>query len=78
MGDDQGAASGERWQRTIYVDTSHQERTIYFDDLTPVGQTHTPLPVVAAVRSVLLVVDATNAKPGDSGRIWIRRAELQR
>ena len=78
MGDDQGAASGERWQRTLYVDTSHQERTIYFDDLTPVGATHTPLPVFAAVRSVLLVVDATNSKPGDSGRIWIRRAEFQR
>jgi hypothetical protein len=78
MGDDQGAASGERWQRTLYVDTSHQERTIDFDDLTPVGETHTPLPVFSAVRSVLLVVDATNTRPGDSGRIWIRRAELQR
>jgi hypothetical protein len=78
MGGDQGAASGERWQRTLYVDTSHQERTIYFDDLTPVGETHTALPVFSAVRSVLLVVDATNTKAGDSGRIWIKRAELQR
>lgn len=78
MGDDQGEASGERWQRSLYVDTSDQERTIYFDDLMPVGETHTFRPVFPAIRSVLLVVDATNTRPGDSGRIWIKRAELQR
>ena len=78
MGEDQGEASSERWQRTLYVDTTHKERTIYFDDLTPVGDTHTPMPVFPAIRSLLLVIDATNTTPGDSGRIWIRRAELQR
>ena len=77
MGDDQGAASRERWQRSLYVDTSDQERTIHFDDLTPVGETHTFRPVFAAIRSLLFVVDATNTKPGESGRIWIKRAELQ-
>jgi len=77
-GDDQGEAAGERWQRSVYVDTSEQERTIYFDDLMPVGETHTPGPVFAAIRSMLLVVDATNTRPGDSGRIWIKKAELQR
>ena len=78
MGTDQGEASLERWQRTFYVDTTAQERTIYFDDLTPVGETHTALPVFPDIRTVLLVVDATNTKAGDSGRIWIKRAELQR
>ena len=46
-GDDQGEASRERWQRSVYVDTSDQERTVYFDDLTPVGETHTLRPVLA-------------------------------
>jgi hypothetical protein len=78
MGDDQGEASRERWQRSLYVDTSDEERTIHFDDLMPVGETHSFRPVFPAIRSVLLVVDATNTKPGDSGRIWIKKAELQR
>ena len=78
MGEDQGAASGERWQRSFYVDTAAQERTIYFDELLPVGETHTFRPAFPGVRSVLLVVDATNTKPGDSGRIWIKKAEFQR
>ncbi len=39
-GDDQGPASRERWKRTVYVDASAQERTVFFDDLTPVGETH--------------------------------------
>jgi hypothetical protein len=77
-GEDQGDASRERWQRTIYVDTTDQERTIYFNELMPVGETHTFKPVFASIRSILFVVDATNTKPGDSGRIWIKRAELQR
>ena len=72
MGDDQGEASRERWQRSVYVDTADQERTIYFDDLMPVGETHTSRPVFPAIRSMLFVVDTTNTKPGDSGRIWIK------
>jgi hypothetical protein len=77
-GEDQGEASRERWQRTLYVDTTDQERTIYFDDMMPVGETHTFKPVFNSIRTILFVVDATNTKPGDSGRIWIKRADLQR
>jgi hypothetical protein len=77
-GDDQGDASNERWTRSVYVDTVAQERTIYFDDLMPVGHTHTFKPVFPSIRSILFVVDATNTKMGDSGRVWIRTAELQR
>jgi hypothetical protein len=77
IGEGQGEASGERWQRSIYVGTTDEERTIYFDDLMPVGDTHTFRPVFPDIRSMLVVVDATNTKPGDSGRIWIKRAELQ-
>ncbi|MCU1383396.1 MAG: hypothetical protein JWL71_2093 [Acidobacteria bacterium] len=77
-GDDQGPAARERWKRTVYVDVSTQERTIFFDDLTPVGETHTFAPNFAGVRTILFVVDATNTKLGDSGRIWIRNATLGR
>jgi hypothetical protein len=74
----EGEAAGERWQRSVYVDTVEQERTVRFDDLMPVGQTHTFRPPFDTVRSLLFVVDMTHAQPGDSGRIWIRRAGLQK
>ena len=77
-GDDQGAAASERWKRTVYVDVSAQERTIFFDDLRPVGATHTPLPVLDGIRTILFVIDATNTKLGDSARVWIRKATLER
>lgn len=77
-GDDQGEASRERWKRTVYVDTTAQERTIYFDDLMPVGETHTFRPIFGGIRSILFVVDATNTKMGDSGRIWVKKAALEK
>ena len=78
MGDDQGPSSRERWKRTVYADLTAQEHTIYFDDLMPVGDTHTPAPNFSGVRSILFVVDATNTKMGDSARIWLKRAALEK
>jgi predicted metal-dependent phosphoesterase TrpH len=75
---DAGDAAGERWQRSVYVDTYDQERTVYFDDVTPVGVTHTVRPPLDLVRHVLFVIDRTNAKPGASGRVWIKRVALQK
>ena len=77
-GDDQGPASRERWKRTVYVDASAQDRTIFFDDLMPVGETHTVRPIADGIRTILFVVDATNTKLGDSARIWIKKAALER
>jgi hypothetical protein len=72
------AENGERWQRSVPLDTVDAERTVYVDDVTPVGQTGSRRPPLAAVRSILLVVDTTNTKPGSSGRIWIKQAALQK
>ena len=52
-GDDQGPAARERWKRTVYADVSAQERTIFFDDLTPVGETHMFAPILAGIRTIL-------------------------
>lgn len=70
--------AGERWQRSVYVEPFNQERTVYFDDLTPIGATRTGKPAADEVRSILFVVDTTNTKPGSSGRLWIKAAALQR
>ncbi len=73
-----GEAAGERWQRSVFLDTAEQDHTVYFEDVMPVGETHTFRPPLAAVRSMLFVIDTTNTKPGASGRIWIKRAALQK
>jgi hypothetical protein len=46
--------------------------------MMPVGQTRTFKPELAAVRSLLFVVDTTNTRPGASGRIWIKSAALKK
>ena len=68
----------ERWQRSVYIDAFNQERTVPFDDLTPIGATPAGKPAIELVRSILFVVDTTNTKPGSSGRVWIKAAALQR
>jgi hypothetical protein len=73
-----GQPSGERWQRSVYVEAVEQERTVYFDDLTPVGVTGTWRPTFSIIHDLMFVIDTTNAKPGSSGRLWINTAALQR
>jgi hypothetical protein len=71
-------APPERWQRSIYIDASDGERSVAFDDMRPVGVTHTPRAVRNNVRAVMFIVDTTNSKPGASGRIWIKNVRLER
>ena len=66
-----------RWQRSVYVDAEDQERTVFFDDLRPIDA-ETDKPPRAEIHSVLFVIDATNTKPGTSGRVWITNPALQR
>ena len=72
-----GDVSNERWQRSVYVDTFDQERTVYFDDFLPVGATHTSKPPLDRIRALLFAIDMTNTKPGTSGRLWLERVALQ-
>jgi hypothetical protein len=73
-----GGEPSDRWQRSIYADPMQQEHTVYFDDVVPVGHARSARPDLSAIRSLLFVVDAKNTKPGASGRIWIRKAALER
>jgi hypothetical protein len=63
--------TADRWQRSIYVDGLRREHSVLFEDFRPVGTTHAVTPRNEEFRSVLLVVDTTNTKPGASGTIWI-------
>ena len=74
-------AAANRWQRSVYVDLSPQERTVAFDDFLPVGSTglaRGTAPSKEAIRGLMFVVDTTNTRPGTSGRIWIRTPVLTR
>lgn len=69
-------APPERWERSVYVDATEQARYVRFDEMTPVGKTHTSRPPKADVRAIMFVVDTTNSEPGASGRLWLRRVQL--
>ena len=73
-----GEPPGERWQRSVYIDAFDQERTVYFDELTPVGVTQTWRPTFSNIHDLLFVIDTTNSKPGSSGHLWMKAAVLQR
>jgi hypothetical protein len=65
------AGDGERWHRSIYLDETARDVSIFFDDMTPRGVTTQRRPNLAMVRDVIFVVDTVNTKPGTAGQIWI-------
>jgi hypothetical protein len=73
-----GDGASDRWASSVYLDSSDQTHTVFFDDMTPVDHTRTLEPPLASVRSLLFVIDTTNTKPGASGRIWMKRAVLEK
>jgi hypothetical protein len=62
---------GERWHRSVYLDSEPREVTVYFDDMTPRGATSQPRPDLATVQAVLFVVDTVNTPLGGNGTLWI-------
>jgi hypothetical protein len=71
-------APPERWQRSIYIDATERDQSVSFDDMRPVGVTHTPRAVTENLRAIMFIVDTTNSKPGASGRIWLRNVRLEK
>jgi len=66
----------ERWERSVFVDTTDGERVVRFSEMTPVGTTHTRNVPQPGVRAVMFVVDTTNTKPGASGSLWLGNVRL--
>lgn len=65
------SGAGERLHRSVYLDETPREITIFFDDLSPVGVTGRQRLVLAHVRSVLFAVDSVNTALGSSGQFWL-------
>jgi hypothetical protein len=64
-------ANGDRWRRSIYVDETSRQVSVFFDDVRPVGVPAQGRLPVNSVRDVLFVVDTVNANPGTAGQFWI-------
>ena len=64
-------ANGDRWRRSIYLDETSRQVSVFFDDVRPAGVTAQQRLPVNNVRDVLFVVDTVNANPGAAGQFWI-------
>jgi hypothetical protein len=69
---------GERWIRSLYVDTTPRAVAVRFGDLRPAERMSTVVPPLADVGALLVVVDTVNTVPGASGSLSITDARLER
>jgi hypothetical protein len=67
-----------RWGRSVYLDSEPRAVTIRRDDLIPMARQEMGMPPPSAARSVLFVIDLTNARPGDSGTIELAGLAFRR
>ena len=73
-----GGAEGQRWHRSVFLDTTPREVTVLFDDMRPRGVTAAPRPVLNDVQSVLFVIDTVNADTGTNGQLVIDDVKFAR
>ena len=72
-----GAGEGKRWQRSVYLDSTPRNVTVFVDDSRPPGEATGAPPIVAALDSLLLVVDTINTPPGSKGTVWLDGLRLE-
>jgi hypothetical protein len=65
---------GRRWLRSVFVDRQPEPVTLKFADLKPAPAAGRAHPDAAAIRTLLVVIDLVNARPGDRGSLRIHRA----
>jgi hypothetical protein len=62
---------GERWGRSIYLDSQPRAIVVPVDDLAPADRQTGPVPDPSSAAALLFVVDLTNATPGATNTIRI-------
>jgi len=65
------SGEGERWRRSVYLDSTPRTVDIAFNDFRPVTSTSTSRPELSTIDSVLFVVDTINTKIGSNGEIQV-------
>lgn len=66
-----GDGDGQRWHRSVYLDSEPREISVMFDDMRPRGTTGQARAPLGDVHAILFVVDAVNTAAGSNGQIWI-------
>lgn len=64
-------------QRSVYLDETARDYTVRFDEGTPLGSASAPWDA-KSIHDILFVVETTHAKPGASGRLWLKNVALER
>jgi hypothetical protein len=67
---------GERWQRSVYADTTPRTITLRIQDFEPADRDTTRRPIVTRLRSLLVVVDTWHTRPGTAGTVWLSNVSL--
>jgi hypothetical protein len=62
---------GLRWERSIYLDSTPRTISVPIQRFTPVDKPSSLQPVAVHLRSLLLVVDTVNSRPGRRGTVWL-------
>ena len=70
------SGGGERWAKSVYVDTDSREVTVPVAGMFPADFQKGNAPDTNTARSLLFVVDLTNALPGDANSITVRNIRL--
>ncbi len=73
-----GGQDGQRWRRSVYLDTAARLVTVLFSDLRLAGPTGRLKPDMTRVDDLLFVVDTVNTRPGTSGAVTFESLSLQR
>ena len=68
--------TGDRWQRSIYLDAEPRGVVVRFADMTPVGPSGAFDPALAD--TLLFVVDTTNTAPGTAGSFTLENLRVER
>jgi len=68
--------SGERWQKSVYLDSRISEAIVPFTEMTPVGTSGAFDP--SRSDTLMFVVDLTNANPGATGEFTIHDLRIER
>jgi hypothetical protein len=65
---------GRRWLRSVFVDRQAEAVTLKLADLRPAPAAGRAHPEAAAIRTLMVVIDLVNARPGDRGSLRVHRA----
>lgn len=64
-----GSSDPQRWQRSVYLDSTPRTATVFFDDMHPVGNDAAGAAPLPAIGSLMLLLDMNQSAPGTSGEV---------